>query len=655
MRIPHRAAGRTGSVALAAAVAAALLAAPAAADTPALRIEDGATQVAFDYADAVYSEVDVRTEADSDGDGTADTVRLRIMRPRETAEGLKVATILEPSPYWAGINDVPMHEVDVDDDGAGTVPRGGPGRGTALAATAADPMAARGGPAAEGTLSGYYDNYFLPRGYAVAQLDSVGSGAATGCPTTGGENETLGVKAAVDWLNGRTTGWTPDGEEVSATDWSTGDVAMTGISYNGTLPVAAATTGVEGLRTIVPQGAISSWYEYYRDNGGVVAPGGYQGEDADVLAEAVYTRADQDVCDPVIADVAADQARETGDYTRFWADRNYRDDVDRFTASVLLAHGLNDWNVKTDQATRLWEKLAEHDVPRRLWLHQGGHVDPFNLEMDAWLGQLHAWFDHWLYGVDNGVMDAPPVAVENADSTWRHQDAWPASGTDTVRLRPGRGHRDGTTALGAGPGRGGTRTFTDAGRTVPADDLATDPDLAGRNALVHTTGELTEDVRLNGTAEVTVRAAMDGASPYLTALLVDFGTATRPTGGVVYDRDNPVCYGEGVPGDTGCTYPAEHATETADHRIVSRAWLDARNRTSETRQRPVVADRMYRYTWEFQAQDYTFPKGHRIGLVLISTDHEYTVRYPAGTEVTVDQSATALDLPVADGRAALGG
>ena len=47
---------------------------------------------------------------------------------------------------------------------------------------------------------------------------------------------------------------------------------MMGTSYNGTIPIAAATTGVEGLEAIVPISAISDWYDYYRANGMVRAP-----------------------------------------------------------------------------------------------------------------------------------------------------------------------------------------------------------------------------------------------------------------------------------------------------------------------------------------------------------------------------------------------
>ena len=55
-------------------------------------------------------------------------------------------------------------------------------------------------------------------------------------------------------------------------NWHNGHTAMMGTSYNGTIPIAAATTGVQGLDAIVPISAISDWYDYYRANGMVRAP-----------------------------------------------------------------------------------------------------------------------------------------------------------------------------------------------------------------------------------------------------------------------------------------------------------------------------------------------------------------------------------------------
>ena len=62
-------------------------------------------------------------------------------------------------------------------------------------------------------------------------------------------NKRYSTKSVIDWVNGRAKAFTEQGEEVQA-NWSTGNVGMTGVSYNGTLPNAVATTGVEGLKQL---------------------------------------------------------------------------------------------------------------------------------------------------------------------------------------------------------------------------------------------------------------------------------------------------------------------------------------------------------------------------------------------------------------------
>ncbi|MGX1883938.1 Xaa-Pro dipeptidyl-peptidase [Streptomyces sp. NPDC055287] len=603
------------------------------ASTPALKIVGDETRPVFSRADAVYQQVDIETEADSDRDGRRDTVRMRILRPKETDTGLKVATIIEASPYWGGGPDVPFHPVDLDEDG---LPDGGAGRPGPKVRTPG-----LVGPAVP--YSGYYDNYFLPRGYAVAQLDSVGTGGATGCSTSGGSNETLGAKAAVDWLNGRAKGWDLEGKPVGA-GWSTGNAAMMGISYNGTLPTAVATTGVEGLKAIVPISGISSWYDYYRANGGVVAPGGYQGEDTDILAKGVYSRADQEICEPVLDGLTAEQDRKSGDFGPFWEERDYLKDVGRIKAGVFVVHGFNDWNVKTKHSVALWDALKKHGVPRKMWLHQAGHSNPMPLRMEEWLHQTHQWFDYWLYGLDNGAPDEPAVDVEQADFSWKRQSQWPARGTRKMKLR-----LNADAGLSPSPGLPVRQALTDAGRTVRAEQLVAAPDVANANRLAYTSEPLARDLRVNGVPRVSVRASFRGTSPYVTALLVDYGTDSRATAGTVTDTSQQVCYGEGIPGtaETGCAYRTRHRTETADFKIVSRGWLDARNRNSEARQDRVVEGREYRLQWDMQPQEYVVRKGHRLGVVLISTDYDYTLRYPAGTWMTVRAGVSSVTLPVA--------
>ena len=604
--------------------AAAAHAAPLSAATPA------GTQPVYDYTQAIREQVWVQAPVDSDGDGERDRVAVRIIRPRETEAGVKVPVIFQPSPYYAGLNDVPNHD-DVDRDGAAA--RRGEVSGADRAAETV-------------VFSGYLDNYFVPRGYAVVFADSLGSGGSTGCPTSGGHNETLGMKAVVDWLNGRARGVDAAGAPARAA-WSTGRTGMIGVSYNGTLPNAVAATGVKGLETIVPIAAISSWYDYYRANGGVVAPGGFQGEDTDVLAKAVLTRENPEICADVMADLEREQDRETGDYSPYWAERDYLRDVEKVRASVLLVHGLHDDNVRTGQAGQWWDALARRDVPRKIWLHQAGHTDPFNVRRDVWLDTLHRWFDQWLYRIDTGIMREPMADVEVAPNQWRTAATWPVPGTRKTAFALGGPAADGRPGtLQPWPARPGARqTFVDDPARTPADlvagELGADP-----NRLAYVSAPLERETRLSGTPEVTVRADLTGKSPYLTALLVDYGPADRYAG----LRSLPVqdCVGPGIPEDPGCFNRREYATAATPLEIVSRGWIDVRNRFSPARTTPIEAGKPYTFRWELQTDDHVFAPGHRIGLVLISTDREHTLRYPAGTEVGVRLGLSKVVLPLAD-------
>jgi X-Pro dipeptidyl-peptidase len=588
-------------------------AAPASAAPP-----TGPTQPVYDYAAAVRERVWVQAPVDSDGDGKRDRVAVRIIRP--SGVGHKIPVIFQPSPYYAGLQDVPNHD-DIDRDGVGN--------------KAAPPRSNR---AETITFSGYLDNYFVPRGYAVVFADSLGSGGSDGCPTSGGRNETLGMKAVVDWLNGRAKAWDEAGEPITA-DWSTGKTGMIGVSYNGTLPNAVASTGVEGLETIVPIAAISSWYDYYRANGGVVAPGGFQGEDLDVLARAVLTRQNPEVCAAAMDAIEAAQDRITGDYSKYWAERDYTRSVDKVHASVLLVHGLHDMNVRTGQAGQWWDLLAERGVPRKIWLHQGAHSDPFSIRRAEWLTTLNAWFDKWLYGIDNDIMSKPMADVEVAPNEWRTARSWPIPAARTTTWYAGR---NGELSTVPEPSR--RASFVDnPART--AENLALSPEAADANRLAFQTAPLTAETRLSGTPEITVRADLDGRSPYLTALLVDYGSAQRFAGRrAVAGQD---CVAPGIPEDPGCFNRSEYVTAETPYEVVTRGWVDVRNRHGRNRTEAITPGQTYTVKWDLQTTDHVFAPGHRIGLVIISTERDHTLRYPAGTEVGVQLGVSRISLPLA--------
>ncbi|WP_253776272.1 Xaa-Pro dipeptidyl-peptidase [Goodfellowiella coeruleoviolacea] len=587
---------------------------------------DGEAQPVFDPTDVVRESLFVTAPVDSDADGRSDQVHVEVVRPAATRHGLRVPVVYQVSPYYAGGNEVANHDVDVELHVPG---QRGPGRPAGRPAGAVlDPAgdervsAALGYPDRVGPQAGpdaapitsRYDQYLLSRGYALVFAESLGSGQSTGCPTSGGRNETLGARSVVDWLNGRAVAHDAQGGVVSAS-WATGRVGMIGVSYNGTLPNAVAATGVPGLEAIVPIAAISSWYDYYRAGGAVVAPGGYQGEDTDVLAEYVYTRADRQVCRPVIDRISREQDRLTGDYSAFWAERDYLRDVDRVRAAVLAVHGLNDWNVKTGQVAQWYAALRQHGVPHKLWLHQYGHTDPISLRRDEWLRTLNRWFTRYLYQVANGVEAEPRATLQREDLSWVDEPEWPAPGTQDVRLFPWPGGtgRGALTAGAAVPGAPTVeRLADDATQTV---EQLLDAASSG-NRLRYATGPASTPLRLSGTARAELRVAFDRPAANMTALLVDR-----------------------APDGTSA--------------IISRGWADPQNRRDLDRTDPVQPGQPYRLDVTLQPKDYVLAVGHRLEFVLASSDHDYTLRPRPGTGLAVDLTDTSLVFPAVGGSRAV--
>ena len=196
---------------------------------------------------------------------------------------------------------------------------------------------------------------------------------------------------------------------------------MIGKSYDGTLANGAASTGVEGLTTIVPISAISSWYDYVRSNGLRVMGNNYPSS----LSNTVTDPADRPGCATVRLTLDMTDGDETADYTPFWAIRDYNPNVDKVKASVFAIHGINDNNVKPDHLSKWWYGLAANDVPRKLWVTQTGHIDPFDFRRAEWVSTLHRWFDYWLQGVKTEIMREPAVDFERSAETWEISQHWP--------------------------------------------------------------------------------------------------------------------------------------------------------------------------------------------------------------------------------------
>ena len=418
-------------------------------------------------------------------------------------------------------------------------------------------MRVSAGPRAD--LPGQLDNYYVPRGYAVVLGESIGTFNSDGCPTVGDQVETLGTKAVIDWLNGRARAFDADGEKVSA-DLDHGRRGHGRRLLQRHAPNQVATTGVKGLETIVPISAISSWYDYYRANGLVVAPhsetqgvgeNGFLGEDTDVLASFIggSRMVPDGRCPDTLQTLIRKQDRVTGDYSSFWAARDYLDDVGDIRSSVFVVHGLNDWNVKTKAFAEWWYRLGQYGVPRKLWLHNGGHGGPPAPGNVPYKATENRWMDHELFGVQNGIMSepAPRSSARTAPTTTRPTGPHRARATTTLHLSAPSATAPG--GLSSASNQSAVvQDFVDEGRTFDTDDvLIQGPDAARQNRLIYRSPELGQDVRISGTPWVNLTMSVENRNAAnLTAVLVDYG----PTG----SANAPV--------------------------MVTRGWLDPQNRLS---------------------------------------------------------------------------
>ena len=408
---------------------------------------------------------------------------------------------------------------------------------------------------------------------------------------------------------------------------------MTGTSYNGTLPLAAATTGVDGLEAIIPIAPNTSYYHYYRSNGLVRSPGGYPGEDVDVLFDFIFSGFPEvrDYCLTNVRDeMTAQLDRVTGDYNDFWAGRDYLNHVGGVRAATLMSHAFNDWNVMPEHSYRIAMALRERDVPLQIYYHQGGHGGPPPLEL------MNRWFTRYVLGVENGVEDDPAAWIVREGDEREEPTPYPSyphPEAEGVALHPGGdGHWTGTLSLdGSGAGRdSGPAPGADAGVGTIVDNFSFAGDqLAAtewsNHRLLYATPELREDVHLSGVATVRVRVSADAPAANLSVWLVSL-----PWTGSGEINDNLITKGWADPANAGADDIAAPRGGTA-----------------------LTPGEFVELEFALQPDDQIIPAGARIGLMIFSSDKLFTLHPDPGTTLTVDLGETSIALPVVGGSAAL--
>ena len=504
--------------------------------------------------------------------------------------------------------------------------------------------------AADGTTAddGLAERY-VPRGYARAVADVLGTRGSTGCWDYGGNAEQQSGVDVVNWL--------------AAQPWSTGNVGMIGVSYEGTTAnmVAARGADVPGLKAIVPIAAISRWYGYAYGDGTRYFLNSRtptdEGFDTPVAFDFGFGRTvpayptDEGWADALAARPAECDAAEhttngydtSPDYTPFWLERDYRKDAAKFRASTFVVHGWQDYNVKQVEGTALYEALRDaKQVPLKLlWMTQSTHADGSGPGYQELLDQF---FEQTLKGIDHGLASRAPVTTHGRTSTgagnWTTAARYPAPNTRNLTLHLGRKFDtvDGVPSVGPvgttgeygwldtqpqDTGGGWAHVNTDA---VSEELTLRDPlnrevlDADGQPirghgyySLFQESAELTQNMRILGSATLDTWVNTTSGGMHLTPLLVE----VLPDGTL---------------------------------HLVERGFLNLDYREGLTQSKPKTGWQRAKVT--FLPQDYTFAKGSRVGLMLQGSNTVWAlpgtpgmVSYAMGPVPGVTAAGATLNLP----------
>ena len=603
---------------------------------------NGKSLATFTSHDAIREVVYVESRVDTDKDGLPDLVKVSIIRPRY--EG-KIPAVMTASPYHQGTNDKASDKalynmnVDLEVKEPHTIQVEVP------QLELVDPVgSAELVDEAEETLthinSSYtLNDYLLPRGYANLYVSGVGTKDSQGLMTNGNYQQIEAYKNVIDWLNGRCRAFTDHTRkrQVKA-DWSNGKVATTGISYLGTMSNGLATTGVDGLEVIIAEAGISSWYNYYRENGLVTSPGGYPGEDFDSLAELTYSR--NLLGGDYLHHNAAHQAdldrvkkeldRASGDYNQFWHDRNYLLHADQVKAEVVFTHGSQDWNVKPLHVFNMFQALPA-GIKKHLFYHNGAHVYLNNWQSIDFRESMNALLSKKLLGY-NSSYELPTVIWQDntGEQSWTSLDDF---GNQTAQR---------TFSLGDGEkviqNRYETEDYERYGKAYPTflTDLYQD-----KAQQVTIDLPIEEDLHLNGKARLHLRLHSSTNKGLLSAQLMELGNKKylQPYPAVLSVRTL----------DNGRYHMLDNLTELpfkeAGQRVITKGYLNLQNRNDLLQVESVSPGEWMEFDFDLQPTIYKLEKGATLRLVLYTTDFEITVRDQTDYQLTINLAQSSLHLP----------
>jgi X-Pro dipeptidyl-peptidase len=235
---------------------------------------------------------------------------------------------------------------------------------------------------------------------------------------------------------------------------------------------------------------------------------------------------------------------------------------------------------------------------------------------------MNRWFTRYLFGIQNNVENDPRAWIvrENDDRSkptpyadYPNPDARPVQ----FFLRSGA-PKAGSLVLTKVKDQG-TETLTD---DVSLSGSALAQAESSTNRLLFLTEPLKEPLHISGIPSITIRASSDKQAVNLSVWMVI------------------------LPWTTGNNFDL-------NKNLINRGWADLRNSGALEKSKPLKSGKFYTMTFNLEPDDQIIPAGKQIGLMIFSSDREFTLWPEPGTKLTVDLDATSITIPIVGGAGAI--
>jgi Predicted acyl esterases len=595
----------------------------------------------FDTSNLIKEVVYVESPVDTDFNGEKDLVKLEIIRPVFSG---KIPVVMTASPYHLGVNDKAnddaLHgmEANLIEKEVEKLVLKDP----QIVKSQVNPLIKTLPEAAAETFTHGWsyslNDYMLARGFASIYVAGIGTRDSDGFMTSGDYQQVASVTAAIDWLNGRSLAYTSHEKtkQVKAS-WANGRVAMTGKSYLGTLAYGAATTGIEGLEVIVAEAGISSWYDYYRDQGAISSPGGFPGEDLDVLTALTYSK-NLDAADYLknnnfyqkeLEKMSKKIDRFTANYNQYWHDRNYLPNIDKVRADVIMVHGLQDWNVKPSHAYNFYQAL-DPKINKHIILHQGEHIYINNWQSLDFSETINTYFTGKLLDKKELTLKLPKVIWQENNTEQNFHSLGYFGSDDFHKIKLGNT----------------TQSFENHYQPEIFEKYSNNykdflADLYNKKAnAVSIDFDLTDDLLINGMISLDLSIKIPDTKGILSAQLLEVGDKKRLNSLASILEPKVI--------DRGHNFNLDDLKELklaqSSHKIISKGLMNLQNKDGLLITNNFPDNEWIDVHLDLQPTIYQLKKGDKVRLLLYSTDFELTIRDNRKLKYQVDLSKSSLNL-----------